>query len=318
MIKSGLLIFMIGFFFMNLVIGQQEALTTQYMYNKLVINPAYQSTDSKGSVSILVRDQWLGFDGAVTSQVLSFGMPFLSKNTQFGMNLKRYSFGITKVNGLGLNYSYGVKSGSGYLSGGFEVGFRNYIFDFSDSRLVASQGIEIDPSIPKSAINRNNINLGLGIYYRTDKLYIGVSAPYVFSNALFFDQNTVLSGEFKQILAMTGYQFKLNSEISLLAQSLIKITSHFPLDVDFNTNILWNSNAEIGLGYRLGGNTNGVGESFIVSGGFYIFNDLFIGLAYDYPLSELRSVTVGNIELIGRYQFVRKKSNFNGFNPRFF
>jgi len=192
------------------------------------------------------------------------------------------------------------------------------MFDYTDSRLVASQGIDIDPSIPKSAINRNNLNLGLGIYYRTEKFYLGVSSPYVFSNALFFDQNTVLSGEFKQILAMTGYQFKLNSGISLLTQSLVKLSTDLPFDLDVNANLIWKSKVEFGTGYRLGGNTNGLGESLIINGGFHIYNDLFIGLAYDYPLSDLRSVTVGNVELIARYQFERKKSNFKGFNPRFF
>jgi len=316
--KKGFLLQIIILAAINTTWGQQEALTTQYMYNKLVINPAFQSNESKGSVNIMARDQWLGFDGSLTSQVLSLALPVLSKNTQFGINVKRYSFGITKVNAVGLNYSYGVKTGSGFLSGGLEVGFRNYMFDYTDSRLVASQGIDIDPSIPKSAINRNNLNLGLGIYYRTEKFYLGVSSPYVFSNALFFDQNTVLSGEFKQILAMTGYQFKLNSGISLLTQSLVKLSTDLPFDLDVNANLIWKSKVEFGTGYRLGGNTNGLGESLIINGGFHIYNDLFIGLAYDYPLSDLRSVTVGNVELIARYQFERKKSNFKGFNPRFF
>lgn len=316
--KKGFLLQIIILAAINTTWGQQEALTTQYMYNKLVLNPAFQSNESKGSVNIMARDQWLGFDGSLTSQVLSLALPVLSKNTQFGINVKRYSFGITKVNAVGLNYSYGVKTGSGFLSGGLEVGFRNYMFDYTDSRLVASQGIDIDPSIPKSAINRNNLNLGLGIYYRTEKFYLGVSSPYVFSNALFFDQNTVLSGEFKQILAMTGYQFKLNSGISLLTQSLVKLSTDLPFDLDVNANLIWKSKVEFGTGYRLGGNTNGLGESLIINGGFHIYNDLFIGLAYDYPLSDLRSVTVGNVELIARYQFERKKSNFKGFNPRFF
>jgi type IX secretion system PorP/SprF family membrane protein len=316
--KKRFLLLMLVFAFCNNVFAQQEALTTQFMFNKLILNPAYQTRDSRGSVNLMARDQWVGFDGALSSQVLSVGLPFVQDNTQIGLNLKRYQFGITNVNSIGLVYNYGFKVGSGYLSGGFEGGFRNFVIDYSDPRLVAAQGIENDPAIPKSVINKNNFNLGLGIYYRNDNFYFGISSPYVFSNAISLDQTTILSGEYKQILGMLGYQFRLSKDWSLMTQSLVKLTSHHPLDLDFVASTMWKSKTELGVGYRLGGNSNGVGESAIITVGVHIFEDLYIGVAYDYPLSALRSVTIGNIELVSRYQFERKKTNYKGFNPRFF
>ena len=46
------------------VYGQQEQLYTQFMFNKLALNPAYAGNDKVTCMNLLYRDQWSGLSGA--------------------------------------------------------------------------------------------------------------------------------------------------------------------------------------------------------------------------------------------------------------
>ena len=58
--------------------GQQEAQFTQYMYNKLPVNPAYAGARGVPSLTAIYRSQWIGFDGAPQSALVSFNGPLLT------------------------------------------------------------------------------------------------------------------------------------------------------------------------------------------------------------------------------------------------
>ena len=55
--------------------AQQDAQYTQYMYNTLVINPAYSGSRGVMSIAALHRSQWVGIDGAPTTQTLNVHAP---------------------------------------------------------------------------------------------------------------------------------------------------------------------------------------------------------------------------------------------------
>ena len=63
----------------KLVTAQQDAQYTQYMYNALSINPAYAGSRDMFSAVILHRSQWVGVDGAPTTQTLSGHTPLNEK-----------------------------------------------------------------------------------------------------------------------------------------------------------------------------------------------------------------------------------------------
>ena len=44
--------------------AQQDHRYTQFMYNKLMYNPAYAGARGVPSISAMYRQQWLGFEGA--------------------------------------------------------------------------------------------------------------------------------------------------------------------------------------------------------------------------------------------------------------
>ena len=49
--------------------GQQRAITSTYMFNGLVINPAYAGSLNLLSITGVHRDQWVNVDGAPNSRL---------------------------------------------------------------------------------------------------------------------------------------------------------------------------------------------------------------------------------------------------------
>ena len=55
----------------EICVSQQDALYSQYMFNPLVLNPAVAGTAEGVSMVLLSRSQWLGFEGAPSTQTFS-------------------------------------------------------------------------------------------------------------------------------------------------------------------------------------------------------------------------------------------------------
>ena len=55
--------------------AQQDSQYTQYMYNTMMINPAYAGSRGSTSIFALYRNQWVGLDGAPKTAALSFHTP---------------------------------------------------------------------------------------------------------------------------------------------------------------------------------------------------------------------------------------------------
>ena len=64
--------------------AQQDLMLTQYSSALQLTNPAYVGTSGRLNATGIIRNQWVGFDGAPQSQVLLINTPFLRyKPTEF-------------------------------------------------------------------------------------------------------------------------------------------------------------------------------------------------------------------------------------------
>ena len=72
--------------FCNLIMAQQESLYTQYMYNTLIVNPAYTGSSNLVEIFALHRNQWVGFDGSPKTYNLALSVPLQDTNIALGIN----------------------------------------------------------------------------------------------------------------------------------------------------------------------------------------------------------------------------------------
>ena len=91
MLKKGMrLIVLLGLVLLgDQATAQQDSQYTQYMYNTMMINPAYAGSRDCTSIFALYRNQWVGLDGAPKTASLSFHTPFEEKHIGIGAGIYR-------------------------------------------------------------------------------------------------------------------------------------------------------------------------------------------------------------------------------------
>ena len=315
--RNVLIIVIFGIISLN-VSGQQQQMYTQFMYNKLSINPAFAGNETYLSASLLYRDQWNGFPGAPTAQVFNVNLPRIGKKIGLGVNMEHQSIGITRKFTYELMYAYKFLIADGTLSMGMNVSGRNYTQDYTDSRLFAIQDIKTDPSIPQTVQSKNLLNAGFGIYYNTNTFYLGASVPRMIKADIDFDKNNLFSTEVRHLFLMTGGTFIVNNDVRLTPQLLFRLAENAPFGIDLNGAVTLKNAYSLGMTYRTGGTHGDLGESLDLIFGFQMSEQLMLGAAYDIGLSKLRTASNGSLEVMLIYNFIPRKIKSVIINPRYF
>ena len=298
--------------FINVLSSQVRTLSTQTLYNKLSINPAYAGVRDGLEFTLLHRSQWQGFKGAPAHQLLSVNLPTMLQSVGLGVNLVNYSYGINRYFDISLPYSYTIKVGNSQLKLGSSVHFKSYNESFSKD-LIAIDNRNTDASIPLIDQNGNFLNFGLGMYFSGKFSFFGVSTQSL-TKDISLTENGIVIPNFRTVDVMAGYNFKYSDDLSWLTQTMIRLSNQYQTTVDINSMLRIKNLFSIGGGVRIG---KPVFNSLVFNAGFHLSQGYF-GFSYDYPVSGLRGVQLGGYEVVGYYKFNVKKSGYEGFNPRFF
>ncbi len=295
--------------------AQQESHFTQFMYNKLTLNPAYAGVRGIPSLTALYRKQWVGFDGAPTSKLISLDAPIFGDKVGFGLTISNRSIGIMNDWNGNMAYSYHVKiSDKSSFRVGLQGSMRFQGIDFADPGVfIQEQG---DQSIMEDETSNDYfINFGAGLYYTYDQFYVGVSVPNFLPSEIGFvnPQATDIAKTTQHYYLMTGAMIPMSDKINLKPALLAKYVQNAPFDMDINLSLVYDLRMTVGLSYRLGGTGSGDSVDLLA---MYQANQIGIGVAYDYSLSDINEQTNGSFEVLVRYDFVKEREDMA--NPRFF
>ena len=283
--------------------GQQQAMYTQYMFNGLAINPAYAGSQESLTLTALGREQWVGFEGAPSSQTFSAHAPLRNDKIALGGVVFRDKIGLTEQYGAYLIYAYRIRMDRGTLSAGLQAGFNDYRAAFSRANVPDDDWAfyvdELQGFLP---------NFGAGLYYSTDRFYAGFSLPQLLTNA-YPGQEGSVAQQYRHWFLSTGYVFDLNPDLKLKPNLLVKAVEGAPVEVDINANLLIRELFWIGASYRSFDAVSALLE-------FQATPRFRIGYAYDYTLTGLQQVNSGSHELMLNYRFLRRDKKM--LTPRYF
>jgi type IX secretion system PorP/SprF family membrane protein len=301
-----------------MVYGQQEQHFTQFMFNKMEFNPAEAGRHAKPTIILLHRDQWIGLEGSPKTQKLSGQMTFMDDRVGIGLSLNRHTVGITERLQAQLNYAYKIETDVALIHLGVATSLRRLQLDFTDSRLISSHGIDIDPNIERATFNDVYFNVGGGITISNDRFYFGIGVPRLRAvDITLSDELDLDYMENRHIYAMAGYEFEPGQGVQIIPQILLKATENAPINIDMNVNAHFNDQFLAGLTFRTYKSANdGIAESLDLLAGLHLNEFWLLALSYDIGLSALKSYHNGSMEIVLRYQIKLKERTF--VNPRFF
>ena len=294
----------------ELVKAQQDAQYTQYMYNTIVVNPAYAGSRGVLSMAGLYRTQWIGLDGAPDTFTLNLNTP-VSERVGIGLSVVNDEIGegTSQETYIDASFSYTIPtSDTGKLSFGVKAGGHLLNVDFSR---LANFGVE--PNLP-NIDRRFSPNFGAGIYYHTEKFYTGLSVPNILETE-HFDESGVsssfLAEERINWYLIAGYVFDLNPDLKFKPAVLFKAVSGAPLQADLSANFMLNNKFTLGAAYRWD-------AALSALFGFQLTDQLLLGLAYDKETTALGNTSFndGSFEIFLRYELLTKYKKV--ITPRFF
>lgn len=281
--------------------AQQDPQFTQNMFNRLAVNPGFAGSNGSSICgTLLAREQWLGFEGNPRTNVFSAdgGFRILRQKHQLGAGLTVIQDEIGPIQSLNakIALSYHKRINQGILSIGLEGGIFNQSIK-ADWRTSSGNfdGTE-DIAIPNSEAGSTTLDIGGGLYYYTQKMYVGLSSTHLNQPTISEKADATSSYTFQQVrhyYIMAGYDYDLNADFTL-QPSIFAKTDAVSTQVDINTNVLYKKQFWGGLSYR-------VGDAVSFLAGVYATPQLKIGIAYDYNISELSDYNDGSLEFMINY-----------------
>lgn len=238
--------------------AQQDAMFTHYMYNTLGVNPGYAGSRDALTATLLHRNQWASFDGAPKTNTLTLHTPLFNDKVGVGFSFINDNVGPIKNNSINIDLAYrlpvndkatlafGLKGGANIMSGDL---IELDLDEDQDNAFGQNIGSEFLP------------NFGFGLYYYTDKFYIGASAPKLLENDFETMQGVNTPGaaasQARHYFFIAGTVFDLTQSIKLKPTTFLKVTEAAPVELDltgtlifndkFNAGLMWRSNDALGV-----------------------------------------------------------------------
>lgn len=286
--------------------AQQDPLFSQYMFNTLAFNPAYAGSANVFTVMALSRHQWVGFDGAPSTQTVLAHSPLPNENMALGLSVLTDKVGPTRQTAAYADYAYRIRTGTDTrLAFGLKGGVNLYQADLASLTSV-------DPDNASVNVKGKVLpNFGFGMFWQGPRYYAGLSIPKLLENEIDATSGAALvtASEVRHYFLMAGYVMDIDRHLKFKPSMMLRVVQGAPVSLDVNANFLLRDRIWLGAMYR-------VGNAFGVLGQYQVNDQFRIGYAFDLTTTKLGAYNAGTHEIMLNYdlRFVKGRT----ISPRYF
>jgi type IX secretion system PorP/SprF family membrane protein len=272
--------------------AQQSIVYSQYIFNGLLINPAYAGSHVQLSSTLSYRNQWINFDGAPTTATFGIHSAFRKEKLGVGLMMTSDKIGSYSNTGVYGSYAYIIRAPKGVISLGVQGGFNNFKADYS----------ALNPKSPSDPLfngfyNDFRPNFGGGVFYYNKKMFAGFSVPVILKHTGF------TKGSFEQLAVPRIYYLHAGTTLPLDRMGKVKLNPSFlvrvqdgtPLGGDVNLNVIFYDLISLGNSYR-------TGDAIITFTSFKLSEKFQFVYSYDWTMSAIRSYSRGTHEFMISYR----------------
>ena len=295
---------------MPVIKAQQFPMYSQYMMNGFLLNPSYAGSDYYTTFGLTVREQWLKLPHAPSTYAAAFQTrllndSYITKSTAVRKKISRptkggrvgvggYLFsdhnGIMHRTGIQLAYAYHLPVGDEQqLSLGLSLSAYQYFIDIN--------GAVMPDDVQDDLLNNYDQvvyipDANFGVSYTTRRYYAGFAMTNLFRGTLMIGNGGENSrSELGHFFLTGGMRFYPGTdwiiEPSVMLKSSDMVFKSF--QVDLTGRVYYKEDYWLGLSYR-------TGDAVIMMAGLKV-DRFYLGYAFDFTLSEIRSYTYGTHEL---------------------
>ena len=289
-----LFVFILALISSGIIFAQQDPQFSHYMFSTLSYNPAVAGSSGNVNLGLVSRQQWVKFEGAPQTTLLSADLPVSIGTQDFGVGIfmldDRYAF--IRDFQMKLALSYKIELGAGRL----DIGINSGLFskEFNPEWKFPDQTEEL--------FGKNNsmiFDMDFGLFYTYDNLYVGLSSTHILNpnfNIRSDNGQTFNLGLVRHFYLTSAYNISIPGSLFDITPSFLLKSDGNIFQFDFNLNLLYNKKFWSGVSYRNN-------ESVILFVGTSYFNDIKIGFSYDVLINTINRVSNGTFEIYLGYNF---------------
>lgn len=272
--------------------AQQDVQLTHFTFDRLSINPGFAGSKQAVCATGFFRQQWSGFDKAPTTALFNAHMPLTRAKSGVGLTVISDKLGQETNTIVRGSYAYHLENiGNGKLGLGVSLGM---VSKALTADWIAIDGVQGDASIPDAGTSAGVLDVSLGAYYYTPKMYVGISSTHLTEGDL-TDMNYSVA---RHYYLMAGYTKDLSSDIDLEPAILVKSDGAATI-FDLNVRGIYKDMVWLGVTFRMD-------DAISPMAGFnYNFpdnrNSVKIGYSYDLTTSEIKNHSSGTHEIMLNY-----------------
>lgn len=272
-------------------VAQQDPMYSMYMFDKMLINPAYTGSADWMVGTAKHRSQFVGMADGPSTQTLNFHSPIKSRYVGLGFKVINDRIAIMKNLNASAFYSYHLNLGGGKFSIGLETGIYNRTINYNE--LVVTD--LADNALPTNAVSALVPDASWGVYYQKEQFYMGFAQNHIIK-ARFKDNVDGVSDShlFTHTNFIIGNVFDFKGKWSLETSSLMKSVQGSPTQFDVNAVAYYDDMVGVGAQFRTGDAVSAILR-------VHVNESIRISYAYDVTISELSTYSNGAHELVVSY-----------------
>ncbi|CAN5444262.1 type IX secretion system membrane protein PorP/SprF [soil metagenome] len=263
--------------------AQQDPLSTQYLNNYFLINPAYAGLTKDINLSIGYRTQWAGISGSPVTYNATGHISVRENKVGIGFSALQDKIGADRTTEFNAAYSYRLPLSDGAeLSFGVQGGVINYQTDYSD--------LQINPNDLKfQGISEFKANFGAGVLVRSESFLFSVAVPHLLPASNKIDSlSTRLYAQ--NLYIFGGYILPVSYRVKLKPSILLRAVKDAAVSVDYALAFKVDDSYSLGVITR---NFSTLGFQAIFSVG-----DAFrLGYTFEMPLNSSTGLNFSSHEM---------------------
>jgi type IX secretion system PorP/SprF family membrane protein len=221
--------------------AQQDPLYAQYLFNPLLINPAYSGLNNNFNGTVGYRTQWMGLEGQPQTMNVSLHSSFVQNKVGAGLLVTNDRIGSLSSTEINTSFAYKLQLEETTFSFGMQAGVQNFNismngvnpFDKTDDLFLTGE-------------RGTRINLGAGLVLKSENYFIGLSVPRLLPTTFKSgDQEFDLYNQ--HLYLMGAYVHYLNEHVRLKPSVLLRGVKGAPASVDVAINVNFNARHTVGV-----------------------------------------------------------------------
>ncbi|MFN8776733.1 MAG: PorP/SprF family type IX secretion system membrane protein [Flavobacteriales bacterium] len=296
------------------LLGQQDAMNAQYIMNKLFINPAYAGYKEQPTFVAVHRSQWVGFEGAPVTTMVSFDTPLKEDEFAAGGTMMFDKVGPQTRYAFTADFAYRTRlTNRATLCFGAKATAEIYQANLTDLSLTSDFTGGIDDSFLNNTRGVFLPNIGFGAYYHKRDHYVGLSVPRVIRNKLEKPGTAefeLLAGRQEPSLIITaGKIWKVNKQVQVQPNVVIRSIWGAPMSIGAFFNVIMMKQFTAGVYSHIGENAGALFQ-------WQVNKQIRVGYSFDVATNQLISTNFGSHELVASYMIPTRKKKI--VYPRYF